>query len=163
MLRFLLLLLLLFAPAAYAQVNLNTATSEQLQTLPGIGPSKAAAIIEHRKTAGPFEKIDDLDLVPGIGPATVENLRSLVTVTKGAGGAAPASASAPAPSGSRVNINTADAKSLEGLPGIGPTKAQAILDDRAANGPFASCDDLARVKGIGVATVSGIRDLCAVK
>lgn len=57
-----------------------------------------------------------------------------------------------------VNINTADAETLAQLPGIGSTRAQAIADDREANGSFASIDDLGRVSGIGDATVEGLRD-----
>ncbi|MEC9483980.1 MAG: ComEA family DNA-binding protein [Halomonas sp.] len=58
----------------------------------------------------------------------------------------------------RININTADAETLAQLPGIGATKAQAIVADREANGPFASADDLDRVSGIGEATVESLRD-----
>lgn len=57
-----------------------------------------------------------------------------------------------------VNINTADVEMLAQLPGIGSTKAQAIVADRAANGPYKSADDLDRVNGIGAATVDGLRD-----
>ncbi|MDX5371142.1 MAG: helix-hairpin-helix domain-containing protein [Pseudomonadaceae bacterium] len=54
----------------------------------------------------------------------------------------------------RVNLNTADAATLEeGLLGIGPTKAQAIVEHRNSNGPFASVDELLEVKGIGPATL----------
>lgn len=53
-----------------------------------------------------------------------------------------------------VNINTADATALaEALHGVGPAKAQAIVAHREANGPFQSADQLAAVKGIGLATV----------
>jgi competence protein ComEA len=56
-------------------ININTASAAELETLPGIGPSKAAAIIENR----PFVRVDDLERVPGIGAKTVDQLRSLVT------------------------------------------------------------------------------------
>ena len=53
-----------------------------------------------------------------------------------------------------VNVNSADAATLSAeLQGIGMSKAEAIVADRAANGPFATADDLARVKGIGIRTV----------
>lgn len=63
--------------------------------------------------------------------------------------AGPASGVAGAGSGERVNINTADAAVLDKLPGIGPSTAARIVADRAANGPFATPDDLGRVSGIG--------------
>lgn len=60
-------------------VNINTADTDLLETLPGIGPAKAEAIVEFRETFGPFLTIGDLDLVAGIGPATVASLADLVT------------------------------------------------------------------------------------
>lgn len=61
-------------------VNLNTATTGQLQTLPGIGPKKAGAIISYRSKNGPFKRVDDLVQVKGIGPKTLSKLRPLVTI-----------------------------------------------------------------------------------
>ena len=61
-------------------VNINTADADALAALPRIGPSKAQAIVTDRGTHGAFTTIDELDRVPGIGPATVEAVRVLVTV-----------------------------------------------------------------------------------
>lgn len=61
-------------------INLNTATSAQLDTLPGVGPSTAKAIISYRNRKGPFGKVEDLLNVAGIGPAKVAALRDQVTV-----------------------------------------------------------------------------------
>lgn len=59
----------------------------------------------------------------------------------------------------RVNINTADASTLDAaLVNIGPTKAQAIVEYRKANGPFKSAEELAMVKGIGLKTIEKNRD-----
>lgn len=55
-----------------------------------------------------------------------------------------------------VNINTADSEELETLPGIGPVKAQAIVNYRNANGDFGSIEDLINVKGIGIKTLEKI-------
>ena len=61
-------------------VNLNTADAEALDSLPGIGPATAAAIIEHRGKVGAFTSVDQLLDVPGIGEAKLEALRDLVSV-----------------------------------------------------------------------------------
>lgn len=58
-----------------------------------------------------------------------------------------------------LDLNHADAAALEALPRIGPALARRIVEDRAANGPFESVDDLARVRGIGPATVDAVRAL----
>ncbi|MDX1453685.1 MAG: ComEA family DNA-binding protein [Oleiphilaceae bacterium] len=60
-----------FASFAFAQVNINKADVEQLQELDGIGEAKALAIIEHRKTHGPFKSAEELAEVKGIGDKTV--------------------------------------------------------------------------------------------
>jgi competence protein ComEA len=64
--------------AAAGPVHLNTATVEQLDELPGIGPVTAQKIVEYREQHGAFSSVDDLDAIPGIGPARLEQLRELV-------------------------------------------------------------------------------------
>lgn len=61
-------------------VNLNTADSSALETLPGVGPSIAAAIIRHRETEGAFQRVEDLLEVAGIGPSRLAQIEGLVTV-----------------------------------------------------------------------------------
>lgn len=66
---------------AYAQrININTAGEAELQLLPGIGPALAARIIEDREANGPFESVDDLMRIKGIGPRTVARLRDMARV-----------------------------------------------------------------------------------
>ncbi|MBS4030142.1 MAG: ComEA family DNA-binding protein [Clostridiales bacterium] len=63
-----------------SRVNINEATAAQLETLPGIGPAKAAAIISYREANGPFRSVDDLAAVGGIGAKTVDALKELITL-----------------------------------------------------------------------------------
>jgi competence protein ComEA len=65
---------------AYAAVDLNTASKAELESLKGVGPAKADAIIEYRKKSGGFKSVNDLDNVPGFGEKTVEGLKKEVTV-----------------------------------------------------------------------------------
>lgn len=60
---------------ALADVNVNTATKVQLETLKGIGPGKAQAIIDYRTKNGPFKSLDDLDKVKGIGPGVIKQIK----------------------------------------------------------------------------------------
>lgn len=66
------------APAPGGKVNLNTASAEQLKTLPGIGEVRAQAIISHREDNGAFPSVDALLDVSGIGVATLESIRGLI-------------------------------------------------------------------------------------
>lgn len=90
------LFLLAFAGYAAAVVDLNSATAEELDTLKGVGPAKAKAIIDYRDKNGPFKSVDDLDNVKGFGKKTVDKLRPELTVDGAAAPAAKAAAPAPA-------------------------------------------------------------------
>jgi competence protein ComEA len=59
-------------------VHLTTATLEQLDSLPGVGPVTAQKIVDYRQEHGAFSSVDELDAIPGIGPARLEQLRDLV-------------------------------------------------------------------------------------
>ena len=66
--------------ASSNKININTATADQLDTLPGIGPKLANAIVEHRQKHGGFQKIGDLMLVDGIGQGRLDKIADLITV-----------------------------------------------------------------------------------
>lgn len=91
--------------AAFAAVNVNTASQAELEALNGIGPAKAKAILDYRQKNGPFKSVDDLKKVTGIGDKTLESIRKDVSLSgvttlpaakPGAKLAAPAPASAKA-------------------------------------------------------------------
>jgi competence protein ComEA len=67
-------------PSQDDRININTASAEELDTLPGIGPVKAQAIIDYRSENGPFHTVDELLDVNGIGPKTLEDIRDKVKV-----------------------------------------------------------------------------------
>lgn len=81
------IMLLALVAAAQAQkqpptkpLDLNTATLEQLEQLPGIGPTTAKAIIDFREKGGPFKRVEDLRAIHGISKARLEKIRPYVTV-----------------------------------------------------------------------------------
>ena len=78
---------LMLALSAQAAVDLNTATASELETVKGIGPAKAKAIVAHREKEGAFKSVDDLSSVKGFGKASVSKLKGELTVT---GAVAPA-------------------------------------------------------------------------
>jgi len=71
------------SPESYVsggRVNINTASAEELDALPGIGPTTAQSIVDYRVQHGPFEFIQDIQNVPGVGPATYEEIKDLIIV-----------------------------------------------------------------------------------
>ena len=85
-----LIIAVLFSPALLAgkkkppaqPVNINTANSEQLQLVPGIGPATADKILQMRKSYGAFKSVDDLLAIRGLGPKRLEKMRKYLTVGK---------------------------------------------------------------------------------
>ena len=65
---------------AGSHINLNTATADELTSLPGIGPAYARRIVAYREENGPFSSVDDLERVKGIGPKKMERLRPHVSI-----------------------------------------------------------------------------------
>ena len=147
----------------------NRASAAELDRLPGIGPTTAAAIVASREREGPFARVEDLARVKGLGAAALAQIRGHLDLSRAppqsvaarsassrrGGGAPPAEgvgrkrAGKPAP----VDLNRADEATLTTLPGIGPALARRIVEARRER-PFRSIGDLARVQGIGPATLS---------
>jgi competence protein ComEA len=68
------------APVSGGLINLNTATLEQLDSLPGVGPAIAQRIIDYRESVGGFKTVEEITQVSGIGDATLAKIRDLITV-----------------------------------------------------------------------------------
>src|SRR5499425_1967158 len=77
----LLLAMLLFSAFSLAAVNINTATNEELDALPGIGPVKAQAIIDYRTKNGPFKTPEDIMKVSGIKEGEFSKLKGLISIS----------------------------------------------------------------------------------
>lgn len=159
-------------------IDINTASAEMLDTVPGIGPAIASRILDFRAQNGPFRSVADLERVRGIGPRTLERMAPYLTATSGrpstvvasAGGgvssvtpAIPAAGHSPTRPGRLLNLNTATATELDTLDGIGPALAGRIIEFRTTNGPFRSLADILQVRGIGPRTLEGFADQVTVE
>jgi competence protein ComEA len=161
------------------RIDLNQADRAQLLQLPGVGDSLVERIEAYRRDHGRFGSIEELAQVRGIGPTTLERLRSWVFVNSSEAGdnrlAAGTEPRSQAGAGQRkkapasksvsskevkltgaVDINRASAEELQRLPGIGPKMAERILEERRKL-PFRSVEDLRRVHGIGPKTLERLR------
>jgi len=99
--------------------------------------------------------LDDILRRAGVIPSEMDPLRIKLSII---GAEGDPYTPVPEELSGRININTAGVAELDSLPGIGPAKAQAIIDYRDQNGPFRSVDDLVNVPGIGAKTLETIRD-----
>jgi len=188
-LSFTLGLMPVYAQAPKTQIDLNTASQKDLESLKGVGPATAKKIIDGR----PYKSVEELKKV-GVSEKTIESLKPLVKVgavstpSKPAVEAKPAvtpatskpatepkagatqpaekvkpKAATPAPAklapGQKVNLNTATKEQIEALPEIGPVKAQAIIDGR----PYKKPEDVMKVKGIKEGTFNKIKDFIVVQ
>jgi competence protein ComEA len=129
-------------------VDVDRASAAELVRLPGIGPGLAARIVADREAHGAFGSLEGLARVPGLGDVTLKRLARSTAFSGRARPAASTGLEAP-----RVSVNRATVAELEALPGIGPSLARAIVEERARGGPFRSAADLERVPGIGPALV----------
>jgi competence ComEA-like helix-hairpin-helix protein len=140
------------APLAPGEkVDLDVAPAFEIARLSGIGPRMASRIVAIRDSIGSFGSIEVFDGVPGVGPALLEAVAGSVTFSR-------PRVTARVRGGGRVPVNRASVAALSTLPGIGPAKAQAIVEYIERNGPLRSPSELTRVPGIGPATLDGLRE-----
>jgi competence protein ComEA len=128
-------------------IDINRASLWEMIALPGIGPERAAKIIEERERRGGFLATTDLLDISGIGPRTFAAIEEYIQPIPSASG--PNSDIIDVDKTGRIDINRADRRQLETLPGIGAVLAQRILMYRDSHGPFHSIEELKGVKGIG--------------
>jgi len=132
-------------------IDINLATYEELMSLSGIGPTKAKEIIKYREEIGNFRTIEELMNVSGIGEATFQKIKDRIIVSNNN------DINTQGEINRKININFSSVDELDNLPGIGPTKAQEIVNYREKHGEFKSYDDLLNVNGIGPKTLEKIK------
>ncbi|HON37943.1 MAG: ComEA family DNA-binding protein [Desulfomonilia bacterium] len=125
-------------------VNVNTASEQELQQVPGMDQSLAQSIVQYRQTNGPFDSVNDLTKVQGIDDQKLQGMRGYLTAEK-------------------LNINTAKAEELQNIPGMDQTLAQSIIKYRETNGPFGSVDELKQVQGMDDQKLQSIQDYITVE
>ena len=179
-------------PVAAAVTDLNRAGRAELEQVPGIGPTLAKAIDEHRTRKGPFKSVEELRQVKGVGPATLEKVRPFLRVDPfeltsanplpGESDSSPEplvlerkpATVPPAPGKTSgggkkiqagdapIEVNAASVDDLMRLPGIGKEMAQRMIAARTER-PFRTLDDLKRVKGIGPKTLEKLAPFVVMK
>lgn len=178
------------ADANRYQIDLNRADQTELLQIPGVGESLARRIEAYRLQHGAFQSVDDLRHVQGVGPTTLERLRPWLcarpvgtdlpaasVLVKGQRPSAQASRAAipdkepraprsvskkATPQDDPINLNQATIEELQRLPGVGPKRAQMIVDERQKR-PFKSIAELRRVSGIGPKTLEKLRPYLTVE
>ncbi|XP_054710451.1 endonuclease/exonuclease/phosphatase family domain-containing protein 1-like [Uloborus diversus] len=143
-------------------ININTATEEQLMTLPGINRVTAENIVEYRQRIGGFKRVEDLALVSGVGANRLEQFRTEITVGRRKINNSSRSSSLtqsleslqtnetnvkPSPS-KLVNVNSANVFQLMSVTRMTQEMAANIVHYRERKGPFKSIDELSKVKGL---------------
>ncbi len=130
--------------------------------LPGVYelPADSRADDALRAAGGPTSQadLDSVNLAERVSDEDHIHIPS-----RGEGGSATGTGPKVSSSGGKVLLNTATAAELETLPNIGPSRANAIIEYREKNGPFARVDDLTNVSGIGTGILDSIRDLIEVR
>ena len=156
-------------------VDLNSASAEEIARLPRIGMSLAKRIAGTRDSLGPFGRLQDLDRVPGVGPALLGALAGRVSFGRvGTSGFSPENPANPStlgaygavpdvPTAALVDLNSASPTDLIALPGIGRTRALAVLAYRRSHGSFAAVSDLERVPGFSRSLVARLAPLITVR
>lgn len=168
--HFLVVLLMLTTVALFGKVNINTASAKELKSLNGVGKGIAKKIITYRDKNGGFKSIREVMNVKGIGKGTFRKIKEDIMIS-GETKVVKKSRAKRTYSGKKsskkvftgkININTASAKELTALHGVGKGTAKKILNYRKSNGKFKRIKDIMKVKGIGKGTFKKIKDNIAI-
>jgi|SRR5690554_232866 competence protein ComEA len=146
--------------------DINTVTFQELQTISGIGPVRAEAIIEYRDSNKPI-RVGDLINVRGIGEKTLENIRTYFREDEEGGAVRDESfalvagerAQSDSRAVERININNTTIEELMQVKGIGQVRAERIIEYLKENGPIKNIDQLQEIRGIGPGTIENIKEL----
>lgn len=130
------------------RVDLNNASEEEIDSLPGIGKKRAAAIVDARKSRNGFKSIEDLAAIKGIGNEIIDSMRDMVVISEYRGEPSDTDKKDDG-SVKKININTASAEELQELEGVGATRAEKIIEKREELDGFRSAEDIMQVSGIG--------------
>ncbi|KAM3822119.1 endonuclease/exonuclease/phosphatase family domain-containing protein 1 isoform 2-T4 [Vipera latastei] len=145
------------------RLNINTATEEELMTLPGVTRMVAQNIVEYREYIGGFKKVEDLALVSGVGAAKLEQVKFEICVNSKGNSAQHSPSSLRKDqnldhlSASKININTATPAQLMSIRGITEKIANNIVEYRKEHGPFKSIEDLVKMDCINSSFLDKIR------
>jgi len=151
--------------ARQERVDVDRASVQELQRLPGVGPGLARRIVAERERSGPFGDSAALSHVPGLGPAKMARMAPNLAFSGSPRRPVDVDRSGTAPSGPSTVvagpvrtevINRGSIADLERLSGIGRARAARIVAFRDSAGPFRSPSDLARVLGISLALAQGL-------
>ena len=161
------------APPVYLssvdQLDVNSATEEQLMTLPGINRDMACSIVEHRRQIGVFKKVEDLALVSGVGATKLMLMREEICVRRPTGSTDSSLNDLSVQDNSSrcsrqnqprtvcIDVNVGNVFQLMRVPGLSQGLAENVVMYRDRKGPFQRLDDLVKVKGISAGVLSAVR------
>ena len=125
------------------KINVNFASVELIDSIPGMGKTTAERIVEFVKSKGKIESLSELSTLQGMTPKKLSNLNLYLCVSGGITSATEQK---------KLNLNFATEAEIEKLPGVGPSLAKSIIETRNSKGSFQSLDDLQEVPGLSEKT-----------
>lgn len=155
------------------RIDLDRATAQEIARLPRVGLALAKTIVADREANGPFGNMAGFDRVSGVGSGLLKTVQAHIAFSGRSRGSqekgdlvgvaiATSKLESNADIRTPIDLNIASASDLDALPGVGPSRAAAIVHYRERHGPFLSVESLVRVPGIGPAALARLRPLVTV-